>query len=89
MIKTILFFASDKSEVQLASEVMRERERESERDVHFTIRVTPIIPAFGNDNVVHICVSKDDPRERTPCPPKVECSRARDLTVHKREPRVI
>jgi len=28
VIKTILFFASDKSEVQLASEVMRERERD-------------------------------------------------------------
>ena len=33
MIKTILFFASDKSEVQLASEVMREREREREREI--------------------------------------------------------
>lgn len=44
-------------------------DREIERKIHFTIRVTPIVPAFGNDDVVHISESEDDAREGTPCPP--------------------
>lgn len=40
-------------------------------NIRLTVRVTPVIPAFGNDNVVHICESKDHARKGTPCPSKV------------------
>ena len=53
----------------------REREREREREnLHFPAGVTPVIPAFGNDNIVHISVGKDHPGEGTPCPPKEQSS---------------
>ena len=52
---------------------VRERERER-KSLQFTAGVTPVIPAFGNDNVVHISVGKDNPGEGTPCPPKEQSS---------------
>jgi hypothetical protein len=52
--------------------MQRERERERERDLQFTVRISPIIPALGNDDVVHVSVSKDDPRKGAPRPPKVK-----------------
>lgn len=33
---------------------------DGEKDLHFTGRVSPVIPAFGDDDVVHVSISKDD-----------------------------
>ena len=41
---------------------------EEEHYLHFSTRVTPVMPAFWNDNVVHICVSEDYPGKGSPCP---------------------
>lgn len=51
--------------------------------IHFAVRVTPVIPSFRNDDVVHVSVSIDHARKGTPSPSKVQCPRPRDLTVHK------
>lgn len=33
----------------------------SEGDLQFSGRITPVVPASWNDNVVHVSVGKDDP----------------------------
>ena len=48
-----------------------EKERDEHIYLHFTVRVTPVIPAFGNDDVVHIGISEDHARKGTPGPSKV------------------
>ena len=51
-----------------------EKEKEiKKKNLHFTVRVAPVIPAFGNDDVVHVSVSKDNARKGTPSPSKVKC----------------
>lgn len=72
-----------------SNKIKGKKEGERESCIHFTVRVTPVIPAFRHDNVVHICVCEDHPGERTPCPTKIECSWARDLTVYKWEARFL
>jgi hypothetical protein len=49
----------------------KEKERENMMDIHFTVGITPIIPSFGNDDIVHVSVSKDNSRKGTPSPSKV------------------
>ena len=63
-----------------------EREKKT---LHFAIGIAPIVPAFGNDDIVHVSVSEDDPREGPPCPSQVQRSRPRDLTVYEWEPCVL
>lgn len=33
----------------------------AEGDLQFSGRITPVVPASGDDNVVHVSESKDDP----------------------------
>lgn len=57
--------------------------------LHFAAGVSPVIPALGDDDVVHPGVGEDDPRKGTPRPSEIERPRARDLAVEEREPRVV
>lgn len=47
------------------------------------------MPTFRDDNIVHISVSKDNPREGTPSSSKVQSTRTRDFTVDKAKASVL
>ena len=51
--------------------------------------VSPIVPSFGGDDLLHVSVGKDDPREGTPSPAQVESARACDGALNEREARVL
>ena len=58
-------------------------------DVHLARGVAPVVPAAGDDDVVHVGVGEDDAGEGAPGAAEVERAGARHAAVEEGEPRVV
>lgn len=63
---------------------MRER-RFLFSSLHFSIFVSPVIPSSRGDDLVHVSINKDHPRENAPSPTEVEGARPRDPAFNEGE----
>jgi hypothetical protein len=59
------------------------------RYVQLAVGVAPVVPSFGDDDVVHVGVGEDDAGEGAPGAAQVERAGARHPAVDEGEPRVL
>lgn len=60
--------------------------REKKRtNIHFPVFVSPVIPSFRSDDLVHVCVRKDYPRECAPSSSQIKGTWSSDLAIDKWE----
>jgi hypothetical protein len=59
------------------------------RYVQLAVGVAPVVPSFGDDDVVHVGVGEDDAGEGAPGAAQVERAGARYPAVDEGEPRVL